>query len=261
MEKLAEDAQKQLFNAADQAGGGSSAKSKGGASSKDGRKSFMALPAGADPTKWDKDSHHKVAVMEVSIGGDVSTVMFELYPEDAPRTVSNFLDNCETGAYKGLAFHRAIPGFLVQTGDPLTSTDANRDRWGTGGESKTVPAEIKRPHHLGSVAMGRRGDKTNPSRASNGYQFYFALGNYGTLDGKYTVFGQVVSGIEVLQKISKTPVDSNDAPLARIEIKSMKIIDQKGPLFPAVADAGSERKMSKPHAAKGFFERALEHVW
>jgi cyclophilin family peptidyl-prolyl cis-trans isomerase len=262
VEKLAEDAQRQLFNEADKFGGSGAVgnyPTSPVTSSSGGRKSFKALPAGSDPTKWEKDSRHKIAVMEVSIGGDNHTVMFELFPQDAPRTVSNFLDNCESGSYKGLAFHRAIPGFLVQTGDPLTADDGNRDRWGTGGNSKTVPAEIKRQHRRGAVAMGRRNDSA--SRASNGYQFYFALGNYGSLDGNYTVFGQVVSGIDVLEKISKTPVDNNDCPIARIEIKSMKIIDQIGPLFPSVADSGDGRKMTKPRAAKGFFERALERVW
>lgn len=261
VEKLAEEAQKDLFNAADHAGGGSDTGNPRVTTSSNGRKSFQAMPAGSDPTKWEKDSHHKVAVMEVSIGGDKETVMFELFPQDAPRTVSNFLDNCESNSYKGLAFHRAIPNFLVQTGDPLTADNGNRDRWGTGGEAKTVPAEIKRPHRRGAVAMGRRNDSANPSRASNGYQFYFALGNYGSLDGKYTVFGQVISGMDVLERIAKSPVDTNDCPVARIEIKSMKIIDQKGPLFPAVAESNRERKMTKPTAAKGFFERALERIW
>lgn len=254
VEKMAEDAQNQLFNAADHASGGSDSAPR--VTSNGARKTFTA-PVGSDPTKWEKDSYHKIAVMEVSFDGDKQTVMFELYPQDAPQTVSNFLDNCESGSYKGLAFHRAIPGFIVQTGDPLTADEGARNRWGTGGESKSVPPEIKRPHQRGSVAMGRRND----SRSSNGYQFYFALGNYGSLNGKYTVFGQVVSGLDVLERIAKTPVDSNDCPIARIEIKSMKIIDQKGPLFPDVADKKDNRRMSKPRAAKGFFERALDRIW
>jgi cyclophilin family peptidyl-prolyl cis-trans isomerase len=200
--------------------------------------------------------------MTINFGGRVEEVMFELYPQDAPQTVSNFLDNVETDAYKGLAFHRAIEGFIVQTGDPLTADEGARERWGTGGEGKTVPAEIKRQHRKGAVAMGRKNDKVNPARRSNGYQFYFALGNYGSLDGKYTVFGQVVSGLDVLERISKMPVDGNDCPVARIEIKEVKIIDHKGPLYVAAkSDDGDGRKYTKPAAAKGFVGRFLDRVW
>lgn len=267
-EKMAEEAQQQLFKEADGAAGGNSSgvvtvpNFGGPVVTTTTRKTTFTGPKMDDPAAWDKDSQHKLAVMEISFGGAATeTVMIELYPQDAPMTVSNFLDNCETGSYSGLAFHRAIEGFIVQTGDPLTSDEGARERWGTGGESKTVPAEIKRPHRKGSIAMGRRSDKVNPGRKSNGYQFYFALGNFGSMDGKYTVFGQVVSGLETLEKISQMPVDSNDCPIARIEIKSIKAIDHKGPLYADEQNNKSDRKYSKPSAAKGFMERMLERVW
>lgn len=266
VDKMAEQAQRELFEAAER-GNVTNATDAipvtgGPVVTTTGRKTTFSAPRLEDPANWDKDSRRKLAVMEVSFGGSIETVMFELYPQDAPQTVSNFIDNCETGSYKGLAFHRAIENFLVQTGDPLTSDEGARDRWGTGGESKSVPAEIKRAHRKGAVAMGRRNDKVNPGRSSNGYQFYFALGNYGSMDGRYTVFGQVVSGIETLEKISRMPVDSNDCPIARIEIASLKVIDHKGPLTMAQQqDMGNSRKYSKPAAAKGFVERFLERVW
>lgn len=267
LDKAAEQAQRELFEATE----------KGNATNATGaipmmvpggpivtttnRKTTFATPKMEDPTSWPKDSERKLAVMEVSFGGALETVMFELFPNEAPMTVSNFMDNCETGSYNGLAFHRAIENFLVQTGDPLTADEGARERWGTGGESKTIPAEIKRNHRKGSVAMGRRSDKVNPARKSNGYQFYFSLGNYGSMDGQYTVFGQVVSGIETLEKISNMPVDGNDCPIARIEIKSIKVIDQKGPLQATEQRTSDGRKYSKPAAAKGFVERFLERVW
>jgi cyclophilin family peptidyl-prolyl cis-trans isomerase len=198
IERIADEAQRKLFEAADRAAGPGNATSNQplnfpGAPqvSTTGKKTTFSGPKLDDPAAWTKDSSHKLAVMEIKFGGTRETVMFELYPQDAPQTVSNFLDNVETDAYKGLAFHRAVEGFIVQTGDPLTSDEGARDRWGTGGEGKTVPAEIKRPHRKGAIAMGRKSDKVNPSKRSNGYQFYFALGHYGSLDGKYTVFGQV----------------------------------------------------------------------
>lgn len=256
VEILAEDAQARLYKEADKAGGPSASPSV----RTTGRKTTFAAPNPDDPARWSKDSIHKLAVMELSFGGTAETVMFELFPNDAPRTVANFIENCANGSYNGLAFHRAIPGFLAQTGDPLTADESARDSWGTGGENKSVPAEIKRSHRKGSVAMGRRNDDVNPGRRSNGYQFYFALGNTGALDGKYTVFGQVVSGLPEIEKISKMPVDSNDCPIARIEVKGIKVIDHQGPLYAAESDS-SGRKYSKPAAAKGFFERFLERVW
>lgn len=260
IERLANEAQQALFNAADRASGPATSPVPGVKTT--GRKTTFSAPKGEDPSAWGKDSDHKLAVMSIRFGGVTEDVMFELYPQDAPQTVSNFLDNVETGAYNGLAFHRAIENFIVQTGDPLTSDEGARERWGTGGDGKTVPAEIKRTHRKGAVAMGRKGDATNPDKRSNGYQFYFSLGNFGSLDGKYTVFGQVVSGLDVLERIAKMPVDSNDCPIARIEVKSIKIIDHKGPLYVATqAEKGDARKYSKPASAKGPMERFLERVW
>lgn len=216
----------------------------------------------ADPSQWGKQEVHRLAVMDIEFGGETQTVMFELLDESAPRHVANFVENCEAGAYKGLAIHRAIDGYLVQTGDPLTADDSKRNEWGTGGEDRTVAAELKLPHKLGSVAMARRGDSVNPDRKSNGYQFYFALGNLGALNGSYSVFGQVVSGIEVLESISRVPVDSNDAPLARIEVKSIRVIDQKGPLLVMRETAGpGKKRYTKPASARGPFERFLDRVW
>lgn len=257
IERIANDAQRELFEAADRAAG------PAGTTSTPARKTTLKAPKLADPSTWAKDSQHKIAVMEIKFGGNVQTVMFELYAQDAPMTVSNFLDNVETGAYKGLAFHRAIEGFIVQTGDPLSSDEGARDRWGTGGEGKTVQSEIKRPHRKGAVAMGRRSDKVNPGRRSNGYQFYFALGNYGALDGKYTVFGQVISGIEVLERISKMPVDSNDCPIARIEISSVKIIDHTGPLYVSETAAGTDGGDTyvKPVSAHSTAGRFFRRIW
>ena len=257
IEKLAEEAQKSLYQSVDKAGGGSSTKNSAASSSS------MHLPAQRpeDPSLWAKDSMHKIAVMDVAFGGMRDSVMIELYPNDAPQTVGNFINHCDSGFYNGLAFHRAIEGFLVQGGDPLTSDESAREKWGTGGEDKTIPAEIKRPHRIGAVAMARRADKVNPERRSNGSQFYVALGNYGAIDKKYTVFGQVVSGLDVVKKISIMPVDANDCPIARIEIKSIKVIDHKGPLQVQPAMASDGQHYTKPDSARGFVGRFLHRVW
>lgn len=257
IERLADEAQRQLFEAAGQP----VPVPEGPLVTTRGRKTVISTADLEDPAKWQADETRQLAVMEVAFGGTVESVMFVLYGQDAPQTVANFRDNAEAGAYNGLAFHRAIEGFIVQTGDPLTADEGARERWGTGGESKTVPAEIKRRHRKGAVAMGRRADSVNPDRRSNGFQFYFSLGKSGSLDGQYTVFGQVVSGLETLERIAKMPVDGNDCPIARIEIQSLRVIDHKGPLLPPQRDTDDGRKYTKPAAAKGFFERFIERVW
>lgn len=254
LEKLAADAQKTLYESTD----------KPGASASSGQTVIpmrRPVPVLDSPTLWDKDSTRKLAVMEVAFGGMKDTVMIELFPNDAPQTVSNFIDHCDSGFYNGLAFHRAIEGFLVQTGDPLTSDESAREKWGTGGEDKTIPAEIKLPHRVGAVAMARRADSVNPQRRSNGSQFYVTLGNYGTIDGKYTVFGQVVSGLDILKRVSIMPVDANDCPVARIEVKSIKVIEHKGPLQVRSELAGEGQRYSKPDSARSFMGRLLHRVW
>ena len=256
VDKLAEEAQKSLFKAADQGG---AATTSGGPITSSGPLRLPS-PVAGNPGLWEKDSMHKLAVVDVAFGGMKDTIMIELFPDDAPQTVANFIDRCDSGFYNGLAFHRAIEGFIVQTGDPLTSDESAREKWGTGGEDKTLPAEIKRPHRIGAVAMARRSDKVNPERRSNGSQFYITLGNYASIDMKHTVFGQVVSGLETVRNISQMPVDSNDCPVARIEVKSIKIIDHKGPLqVQEVANDGT--RYSKPNSARSFVGRFLHRVW
>ncbi|MES2597391.1 MAG: peptidylprolyl isomerase [Verrucomicrobiota bacterium] len=271
IESIANEAQRKLFEAADRASGGNPLPTEnqpmsfpsGGpqvTTTGSGKKATFAAPKGLDPSTWPKDSDHKVAIMEIKFGGRKETVMFEMYPQDAPQTVSNFLDNVETGTYNGLAFHRAVEGFIVQTGDPLTKDEGTRDRWGTGGEAKSVPAEIKRKHTKGSVAMGRKADRVNSSKRSNGYQFYFALGHYGSLDGNYTVFGQVISGLDVLERIGKMPVDSNDCPIARIEIESVKVVDHKGPMYVSQT-AKSDDTYVRPAAGQSAAGRLFRRIW
>jgi cyclophilin family peptidyl-prolyl cis-trans isomerase len=252
--ELAADAEKLAKEAAANAGVKmEKAKAKGS--------TVSSTPNPSDPSVWGKGDVHKLAVMDIKYGGGTETVMFELKATDAPQTVDNFINNCDSGLYNGLAIHRTIDNYLVQTGDPLTADDSARDRWGTGGEEKTVPAELKLRHKLGAVAMARRNDKVNPDRRSNGSQFYFVLGNMSALDGQYTVFGQVVSGLDVLERLSHMPADSNDCPLDRIEVKSIRVVDHKGPLVVTRNASEGGRKFTKPTSAKGPMERFLERIW
>ena len=168
-----------------------------------------------------------VAVLEFRFRGEkaMQTVHIELRETDAPRTVANFKKLADDGFYKGCAIHRAIPSTLVQVGDPL-SKKADRSKVGTGGPGYTLPAEIRAKHVKGAVAAARLPDKVNPQRQSNGSQFYICLTPQPALDGKHTVFGNVIKGLEVLQRISELPADPNDYPTDRVELRRVKIIAQ-----------------------------------
>lgn len=130
------------------------------------------------------------ATIRTSKGG----IVCELYAEQAPQTVNNFVYLARSGFYDGLSFHRVVPGFVIQGGDPLGK--------GNGGPGYTVPAEIGLPHNRGALATARLSDQVNPERASSGSQFYITLDKTPHLDGGYTVFGQVVDGMSVVESIA-----------------------------------------------------------
>lgn len=120
-------------------------------------------------------------------------VVCELYPKRAPLSVTNFINLAKDGFYDGLTFHRVVPSFVVQGGDP--------EGTGQGGPGFTVPAEIGLPHTQGALAWARLPDQVNPEKRSSGSQFYITLEAVPYLDGEYTVFGQTMEGLEVVKKI------------------------------------------------------------
>jgi cyclophilin family peptidyl-prolyl cis-trans isomerase len=120
-------------------------------------------------------------------------IVAELY-QDTPISANNFVTLAKDGFYDGLTFHRVVPGFVIQGGDPLGT--------GQGGPGYTIPAEIKHIHLRGALAWARTGDQVNPQRASSGSQFYITLAATSDLDGQYTVFGQVIEGMDVVDKIA-----------------------------------------------------------
>ena len=163
-----------------------------------------------------------VAVMEIRMGKEKQTrqVVLGLHDESAPYTVENFKTLVRKKFYNGLRFHRIFPSSFVQTGDP-SSRRGQTEKTGTGGPGYTLPAEIKLKHNKGAVAMARLPDKINPSKNSNGSQFYVCLTPLPKLDGQYTVFAQVLEGLDVLEAISNEPTNSDDFPLPKIVIKSI----------------------------------------
>jgi len=176
----------------------------------------------------------EVAVVEVRIGREKQNrqIVLGLYDGAAPATVENFKKLAKKRFYNGLRFHRVFPGTLVQTGDPLTRdwlfASPRPLKAGTGGPGYTVPAEIREKHTRGAVAMSRLPDGINPSRASSGSQFYITLSPSPKLDGQFTVFGEVLEGLDVLDEISNLPADSNDFPLPKVVIRSISIQPRLG---------------------------------
>lgn len=171
----------------------------------------------------------EVAVMTIKVGKerDLRQVVIGLYDNTAPAHVQNFKDLVARGYYKGMRFHRAFPGSMLQTGDPY-SKHGPTDRTGTGGPGWTVPAEIRLPHTKGAVAMSRIDGDINPARLSNGSQFYISLKPQPALDGKYTVFGRVLDGLDALEQISRKNTDPNNFPLEKIVIKRIVLEPRSG---------------------------------
>ncbi len=157
---------------------------------------------------WGCSSKGKNVILETSYG----TIEIKLYDDEAPVHSENFRKLVIQGFYDSLQFHRIVPGFVIQGGDPNTRT-ADKLSYGEGGPGYTLPAEIGKLHLRGSVGMAREGDQVNPQRRSSGSQFYICIQNLPRLDGKYTVFGEVVKGMDVVDKISQLPRDERDVPL------------------------------------------------
>lgn len=160
----------------------------------------------------------KYAVISVK-SGDVSfgKIKIELYRKEAPKTCENFVKLTEQGFYNGLIFHRVIPGFVVQGGDPLGN--------GTGGPGYTVPAEISLnlKHIRGAVATARQGDQVNPTKASSGSQFYICHAPTPNLDGNYTIFGMVVEGLDVVDKIAAVKTGPGDKPITPVVMEKVTL--------------------------------------
>ncbi|MCF7823989.1 MAG: peptidylprolyl isomerase [Candidatus Marinimicrobia bacterium] len=149
--------------------------------------------------------------METSLG----TVIIDLYEDETPIHAANFKKLVSDGAYEGTYFHRVIPGFVVQGGDPNTRDNEDRVDDGMGGIGERLTAEIGQPHLRGTIGAAR---DNNPEKKSSGSQFYFCLARLAQLDGNYTVFANVVEGMDVIDAIAKLERDKADNPLDSVTI-------------------------------------------
>lgn len=158
--------------------------------------------------------------METSVG----TIIIDLYEAETPLHAANFRKLAEEEAFNGIYFHRVMPGFVVQGGDPNTRDNDSKADDGHGGIGERIPAEIGQPHLRGTLGAARTGDDVNPERLSSGSQFYFCLARIPHLDGKYSVFGKVVEGMDVVDSIATYETDINDNPLEKITIDKTSIV-------------------------------------
>jgi len=154
---------------------------------------------------------------DVVIKTDFGDIKFSLLPDIAPETVRNFSKLAKSGFYNGTLFHRVIPGFMIQGGDPNTK-NPDKSTWGQGGPGYNLKAEFNSRSHLrGIVSMARANDPD-----SAGSQFFIVTSDSTFLDRQYTVFGEVIDGIQVADKIVDLPRDGNDCP--EQEVKMLEII-------------------------------------
>jgi cyclophilin family peptidyl-prolyl cis-trans isomerase len=148
--------------------------------------------------------------------GDIKV---EFFLEHAPKTVENFKKLADRGFYDGLIFHRIVPGFVIQGGDPNTRDIDNRTTWGTGGPGWNIKAEFnKNKHSRGALSMARSQDPN-----SAGSQFFIVLKDSNFLDGQYTVFGKVISGMDAVDEIASLKTESADAPVDEQLAKMIKV--------------------------------------
>jgi cyclophilin family peptidyl-prolyl cis-trans isomerase len=172
------------------------------------------LKAAKRPRKSKKDQLITITTPQ----GDIRLILFD----QTPLHKANFLKLTQSGFYNGTTFHRVIPNFMIQGGD-ANSKDADPANDGAGSpDEKRIPAEIRPEftHKYGAVAAARAGDMINPQRASSASQFYIVQNHNGTphLNGAYTVFGQVISGLEVVDKIAQQPVAERNRPVTDIKM-------------------------------------------
>jgi cyclophilin family peptidyl-prolyl cis-trans isomerase len=150
-------------------------------------------------------------------------IQIELFPQVAPKTVANFKKLADSGFYDNLLFHRIVPGFVIQGGDPHSRNHENRSIWGTGGPGWKIVAEFSGlKHSRGMVSMARSHDPN-----SAGSQFFIVLKDSYFLDGQYSIFGQVVEGMDIVDKIGSTNTNSNDAPVSieDAEIRKVEVME------------------------------------
>lgn len=172
------------------------------------------------------------------------TMRVKLYNK-TPKHRDNFAKLVGEKYYDGVRFHRVIEGFMIQTGDPFSRDTSKIDAWGTGGPDYTVPAEFVNEywHKKGALAAARKGDLANPTKASSGSQFYIVHDENACLhlDGQYSIFGEVIEGLDIIDKIATVATDRYDRPYEDVIIERITPVAEE----PAVEEVAAADTTSK----------------
>ena len=157
--------------------------------------------------------------VNATIVTNLGTIELELWPDKAPKTVENFVKLAKAGSYDGTLFHRVVPGFVIQGGDPLTKDPAKKARWGSGGPGYEFADEpVKGEYERGALAMANSGPNTN------GSQFFICVQDLSKgLPKKYNLFGKVTKGMDVVDAIVATPRDARDCPKTDVVMKKVTV--------------------------------------
>lgn len=177
------------------------------------------LPTSTTNPSESLSSSEKKSMQQVTLQTNLGPIVIELDTVNTPNTAENFKKLASSGFYNGTRFHRVIDGFMIQGGDPQSADLTKKDLWGTGGPGYQFADEIKPTNNntIGTISMANAGPNTN------GSQFFINTANNDFLNPKHTVFGKIVSGMDVVNKISQTPVDGRDRPIADVVITTVTI--------------------------------------
>ncbi len=176
---------------------------------------FASAWYSAFPMSTSQGFHFEKKNPKAVISTPLGDIHLRFFTDDAPRHVESFLNLVRLKFYDGLSFHRVIPGFIIQGGDPL-SKHPDRNLHGTGGPGFSLPPETSdRPHRRGSVSMAKvpRSEDSTRDVSDSGSQFFICVEDQGSLDRTYSVFGKVVKGMDVVDQIVAAPRDDRDNPL------------------------------------------------
>ena len=204
----------------------------GNAAKKAAKEAEQAAADSIAAAELNKRTMDKIAQLPEEPVFDIITSMgvikVKLYAK-TPLHRENFAKLALNKYYDGVLFHRVIKGFMIQGGDPLSKDPANKSKFGTGGPDYTVPAEFvpEYKHKKGALAAARRGDAVNPYKESSGSQFYLVqdANACAQLDGSYTVFGETIEGLDVIDKIAAVQTDNRDCPVQDVKIITIKLAE------------------------------------
>lgn len=184
------------------------------------QKKSTSKTKGATAVTEQREHRKGTVILETTLGD----IVIALNDSAAPKHSANFRKLAKEGFYEGTTFHRVIPGFMIQGGDP-NSKDDDRSNDGMGGPPYKIDAEIGLSHERGVIAAARQGDAVNPLRQSSGSQFYITVAEAKFLDGQYSVFGKVIEGMDVVDKIVAVPRDPRDNPIEKVVIKKVTVVE------------------------------------